>query len=100
MAFKALNHTLRPEGFVPSALVVGKYPQTSAFRIENLPRSGLAERAEIAEEARKEMSSQMASVRFRCALRNRITESAQSIYKPGNLVLICHEKFLASRIGE
>lgn len=50
---KAMNDTLGPEGFAPSALVFGEYPQIRAPEIGNLSRPDLAERAKIAGEARK-----------------------------------------------
>lgn len=88
MAVEAMNETLGPEGFVPSALVFGERPLFWAPRIGNLPRPDLAESAKIAEEARKQMSSKIANVRLRRALRHRGPESAQSIYKHGDPFII------------
>lgn len=53
MTVKEINNTLGTEGVVPSALVFSKYPQIRAPGTGILPRPDLAERAKIAEEARK-----------------------------------------------
>ncbi len=50
---KAMNDTLRPEGTAFSVQVFGEYPGVRAFEGLLIPRSSLAECAEVALEARR-----------------------------------------------
>lgn len=88
MAVKAMNDTLGPEGIVPSDLVFGEYPQIRASGVGRLYCPDLAERAIIAEEARNELSAQMAKIWLECALRHRVPLSVMHTYSPGDIVLV------------
>lgn len=88
MPVKSLDDSLGPEGLVPSALIFGENPQIRAPRLGNLTRPDLAQRANAAEEARKEMSFQMAKLRFDGALQDKVPDSALLAYEPGAQVLI------------
>ena len=56
LAIKAMNDTLGPKGFVPSALVLGEFPDLRTFTGPTVTRSSLAERAEATQEARRHMA--------------------------------------------
>ena len=60
LAMKAMNYTLGPEGFVPSALEFGDSPSLRSFTGLVIPRPTLAERAEISLEARRYFAKHLA----------------------------------------
>ena len=100
IAVKAINDTLGPEGIVPSALVFGEFPSIRNFLGPKVPRATLAERAEVALEARKLMSKHMAMTKVRRALTHQMPSAANHTYAPGDKVLVFREKVIENRIGE
>ena len=100
-AVKSMNDTLGPEGIVPCALVIGEFPRAYT-KIEQLPeRPSLAERAQIANTARKEMLKIMSELRVKRALKHKVSESANAIFQPGDDdVLVRREKNVNNRVGE
>ena len=99
-AVKAMNDTLGPEGLVPSALVFGEYPQIRARSENATERPTTAQRGEVAEMARKEMSRIMATMKTRRALHHAVPPSCDRTYELGDKVLIWREKQVSQRIGE
>ena len=99
-AVKGMNDTLGPEGLVPSALVFGEFPP--AYTKTEVPkaRPSLSLRAEIANTARKEMNEHMAKLRVNRALKHKAASSTDSIFTPGDEVLVWREKIVNHRIGE
>lgn len=82
-----MNETLGPGGLVPSALMFGEFTQISVAPEQRPSRSKMAERAEIAHLACREMKSQIAGSKMRCALPHALTPSSDRSYQPGDKVL-------------
>lgn len=100
MSVKAMNDTLGPEGFVPSALVFGVYPSTQVFEDPKDPKPTLQERAKLAATIRAEMDQHMAKLRVMRALRHQVPPSSNSVFEVGESVLVFREKQVNNRIGE
>jgi len=99
-AVKAMNDTLGPEGFVPSALVFGEYPHVFTKSEVPHPRATAADRAEMVNAAREEVGKIMAKLRVNRALRHSVPIAADKPYEPGDSVLVWREKQVNHRIGE
>ena len=95
-----MNHIIGTECIVPSALVFGEFPNMRAFRGPIVPRPSLAERAKIAQEARSLMSKHMAAVQIRRATQHQTPTATDTIFYPGQQVLVWKEKVFENRIGE
>ena len=91
-AVKAMNDTVGPEGFVPSALVFGEFPRVHTASSSATSRPSLSSRAKVANTARSEMEHHMASLRLQRALRHTVPPAADHSYRPGDKVLVWREK--------
>ena len=100
LSVKAMNDTLGPEGLVPTALVFGEYPPIHTKSETPTSRAVLASRAEIGNAARHEMEKIMAELRIKRALQHAAPSSANTVYSPGDQVLLWREKQFDNRIGE
>ena len=69
LSTNAINDTLGPEGVVPSELVYGEFPSLRSYLGAKVPRETLAERAIVAQKARKIMSKELASAKIKLALK-------------------------------
>ncbi len=97
---KAVDDTLGSEGVVPSELVFGEYPSLRSFEGPTIPRPSLAERAVIAQKARRLMGKHLAQARFKCALRHNTPSATEDIFQIGDKVLVWLENLVESRICE
>ena len=86
IATKAINDTFGPEGVVPSALVFGEFPSLCSYLGANIPRATLAERAVIAQKARRLMSRHLAGANVNTALKRKTPNATDQVYQPGDLV--------------
>ncbi len=100
VSVKALNDTLGPEGFVPSSLVFGEYPQMVTPSESRPSRGTNMELARIANFARNEMETIMAHIRLKRSLNHTVPPAADRMYEKNDQVLIWREKIIANRIGE
>ena len=100
VSVKALNDTLDPEGYVPSALVFGEYPLPYTKSEQKPHRLTVDEHAAIPTMARKEMSTIMAKMRIARGLRHAVPSATDNTYKIGDKVLVWRENMVNSRIGE
>lgn len=85
---KATNHTIGPEGFVPSALVFGAYLSTHIFEYFKVLESMLLERAKLAATICAEMDQHMAKHRVMRTLRHQVPPASNSVFEVGELALI------------
>lgn len=100
LSVKAMNDTLGPEGFVPSALVFGEYPSTQTFEEPKDEKPTLVDRAKLARLIRGEMEKKMATLRVQRALRHKVPPAADVVHEIGDQVLVYREKQVNNRIGE
>ena len=100
LAVKAMNDTLGPEGFVPSALVFGEYPEVHTKSETPRARLNLQQRSELATSAREECQKIMAKMKVSRALRHKTSRGATQTYEVGSKVLVWRERAYANRIGE
>ena len=68
LSVKAMNETLGPEGFVPSTLIFGDFPNLRTVSGPVIPRPSLAKRAEGAQQARHHMSEFLPQVKMHHAM--------------------------------
>ena len=100
LAVKAMNDTLGPEGFVPSALVFGEYPEVHTESETPRGRLNLQQRSALATSAREECQKIMAKMKVSRALRHKTSRGATQTYEVGSKVLVWRERVYANRIGE
>ena len=84
IAVKAMNNTLGPDGIVPSALVFGEFPSLRSFEVPRIPKATLADRAHIANFARKVMSEELANSKITRALRHNVPNASDRTFEPGD----------------
>ena len=75
-----MNDTVGPHGLVPPALVFGEFLSLRSHLGANIHRHSLAERANIAQKARKLMSKHMAAAKIKTALNKRTPTAADRTY--------------------
>ena len=97
---KAMNDTLGPEGVVPSALVFGEFLSLRSVSGPLIPHPTLAERAEVALQARRFMSEHIARAKAKRALYHKPLPFTDQAYEPNDEVLVWREKQVEHRIGE
>ena len=100
MSVFAMNNTLGPEGVVPSVLVFGEFPSLRTLHEAPIPKVALVDRSRIANAARKEMEHHMAHMRVQRALRHQVPRSADTVFQPGDKVLVWRERIVNNRICE
>ena len=89
---KVICDTLGLEGALPSALVFGALPSLRSHLGANIPRATLAERAMIAQEARRLMICHLVSAMINTALKRRTPAAADHVYRRGDLVSLWRKK--------
>lgn len=87
-----MNGTHGLEGFVPSALVFGKFPSLRTFTGPQVPQPTLAERGLAVQE--------VAQLRVKGAFSFQNRPTTDRIYQPGDKVLIRREPLVENLIGE
>ena len=95
-----MNGILGPEGSFPSALLFGDFPGSRSFTGPVVPRPTLAERVEIALEARRHFARHLAQSKVKRALRHRAPPATDRVYRPGDKVLVWREEQVENRISE
>lgn len=98
MCVKAMNDTLGPEGFVPSALFF--YPSTHVFEEPRSTKPTLHQRAQLAKVIRSEMEQLMAALCVQRALRHNVPPAADNSFEVGDQVFVFREKQVNNRTGE
>lgn len=87
-AVKAMNDTLIPKGYVPSALVFVEYPRVFLKSEVPTERDTVQSRAKMLHTAWAEVAKIMAELRVKRALRHSVPVSVNATYEPGDLVLV------------
>ena len=100
LSVKSMNDTLGPEGFVPSALVFGEYPQVHTKSENPQQRLDLLQRSQLATTARNECQGIMAKMKVNRALRHKTSSASKTVHEIGSKVLVWREKVHANRIEE
>ena len=89
---KAMNDTLEPEVTVPSALVFGEFPSLGSVSEPIIPCPTLAELAEAALRARRNVPQHLALAKLKRALHHKPPPAIDHTYEPGDEVLIYRER--------
>lgn len=95
-----MNDMLGPEVLVPSALVFGEYSHTTTKSEPNNDRTTQAERAHLADIARKDMGEEMSSIQLKRVLHHSVPSASDRAYEPGDKVVEWREKILKNRMRE
>ena len=95
-----MNDTLGPERIVPSSFVVGDFPSLRSFTGPAIPWPALAERPEIALEARRYFEQHLAQSKVNRALRHKAPSATDLVYQPGDKVLVWRAEQVGNRLGE
>ena len=100
LVIKAMNDTLGPEAIIPSALVFRDIPSLRSITGPVIPRPTLAERAEIALEARRHFAKHVALSKVKRALHNKAPMATNRVHQTGDKVLLWREVQVENRIGD
>lgn len=100
LSVKSINDTLGPEGFVPSSLVFGEFPQVYTKSESKKNRPTNLERSRMVNYAREEMEKIMSEIRIKRALHHSVPPCSENTYTANDKVLVWREKVVSNRIGE